>query len=168
MLGGLKVSINIKDKEEGKKIKQSIETNSTTSKIIKGRKISTKRIQDQIVIKNDKVENSYIKKLFTKVNITYIILFLCDIILVIYSARKNIVNYVMILDQDVFVSKTKYLLVGRNYINLFIIGFFYIYICLVNRFFLHRRNTKKFLISVFFLVVFFNIILFFLFTKRVY
>lgn len=111
---------------------------------------------------------SKVKNLMTKRNITFFILILLDIILVIYSARKNIVNYVTVYDQDIFVSKTRYLLVGRNYINLLITGFFYLYICLINRFFLLRRNTKKFLGWLFVILVIMNFVLFFLFTKRFY
>ena len=119
-------------------------------------------------VKNKKEKSKNFCHFFTKVNVTYSILFLLDIILVIYSARKNIVNYVTVLDEDVFVSKTRYLFFGRNYINLIITSFFYLYICLMNRFFLQRKNTKKFLVLLLVILVILNLILFFLFTKRVY
>ena len=38
---------------------------------------------------------------------------------------------------------------GRNYVNLVIIVFFYIYICLINKFFLQKKNTKRFLFGLF-------------------
>lgn len=126
-----------------------------------------KNSQDKVTQKNNEKLDK-ICRFFTKVNVTYFILFLLDIILVIYSARKNIVNYVTVSDQDIFVSKTRYLFLGRNYINLIIISFFYLYTCLMNRFFLQRKNTKKFLGLLFIILVVLNLTLFFLFTKRIY
>ena len=107
-------------------------------------------------------------KYLTKVNITYFIFLLVDIVLVIYLARQNIVNYAVLLDEEIFVSKTRYLLWGRNYINVIVIAFFYIYGCILNKFFLKRKNSKKFLIRLLAILLVLNILLFIIFTKRVY
>ena len=107
-------------------------------------------------------------KILTKVNITYFVLVVLDIVLVIYMARQNVVNYVVILDQEIFVSKTKYLLFGRNYINLIIMTFIYIYTCLIAKFFLKKKITRKFLGCLLVGIFIFNILLFFIFTRKVY
>ena len=109
-----------------------------------------------------------VKKYLTKVNITYFILAIVDIILVIYTARGNIVNYVVILDEEIFMSKTSYLLFGRNYVNLVIISFFYVYTLLVTKFYLKKEITKKFLGILFLIIFIINILLFYIFTKKVY
>lgn len=109
-----------------------------------------------------------LKKYLTKDNITYFALLLFDIVLVIYLARQNIVNYAVVMDEEIFVSKTKYLLWGRNYVNVIVIAFFYVYTCLVNKFFLKKKNTKKFLLWLFGVLVVVNVLLFVIFTKRVY
>ena len=113
-------------------------------------------------------DKNILKKYLNKVNVTYFLLFLFDVVLVIYLARKNIINYVEVLDEEILVGKMKYLFLGRNYINFVVILFFYIYICLINRFFLHRKNTVKFLLLSLVVLVILNILLFILFSKRVY
>lgn len=110
----------------------------------------------------------FFSKYLTKTNITYFVFFLIDIILVIYLARGNRVNYVLIFDEEIFVSKTKYLLWGRNYVNVIATSFFYIYGCLLNKFYLKRKNTKKFLISLLAILLIVNVLLFIIFTKRIY
>ena len=72
-----------------------------------------------------KNKSNFICNLLTKKNILYSILLLIDIILIIYMAKHNAVNYVKISGQSIFVSKTRYLLLGRNYITLVVIMFFY-------------------------------------------
>ena len=113
-------------------------------------------------------DKNILKKYLNKVNVTYFLLFLFDVVLVIYLARKNIINYVEVLEEEILVGKMKYLFLGRNYINVVVILFFYIYICLINRFFLHRKNTVKFLLLSLVVLVILNILLFILFSKRVY
>ena len=113
-------------------------------------------------------DKNILKKYLNKVNVTYFLLFLFDVVLVIYLARKNIINYVEVLDEEILVGKMKYLFLGRNYINVVVILFFYIYICLINRFFLHRKNTVKFLLLLLVVLVILNVLLFILFSKRVY
>lgn len=139
---------------------------------VKGKKVITK---NKSSLKNKKEETNLkynffkkIKKYLTRVNITYFVLAIIDIILVIYTARSNIVNYVVILDEEIFMSKTKYLLFGRNYVNLVIISFFYIYTLLVSKFYLKNKITLKFLGILFLIIFIINILLFYIFTKKVY
>ena len=113
-------------------------------------------------------DKNILKKYLNKVNVTYFLLFIFDVALVIYLARKNVINYVEVFDEEILVGKMKYLFLGRNYINVVVILFFYIYICLINRFFLHRKNTVKFLLLSLVVLVILNILLFILFSKRVY
>lgn len=115
----------------------------------------------------DKIDLFKVKYL-NKVNITYFVFLLVDIVLVIYLARQNIINYAVILNKEIFVSKTRYLLWGRNYVNVIVIAFFYIYGCLLNKFFLRRKLSKKFLIGLLAILLVLNILLFIIFTKRVY
>lgn len=120
--------------------------------------------------KNNNI-SKYIKKLkkyLTKTNITYITILLLDIILTIYLARQNMVNYAVVLDEEIFISKTRYLLLGRNYINLITTSFFYIYLCIINKFYLHNKNTKKFLLYSLLILTITNITLFTIFTKKIY
>ena len=120
--------------------------------------------------KNNNI-SKYIKKLkkyLTKTNITYITILLLDIILTKYLARQNMVNYAVVLDEEIFISKTRYLLLGRNYINLITTSFFYIYLCIINKFYLHNKNTKKILLYSLLILTITNITLFIIFTKKIY
>ena len=110
----------------------------------------------------------FLSKILTKENIANFLIILFDIILVIYCAFKNKVNYVNIFNQKFFVGETKYLLFGRNYINLIIIGFFFGYFLLMNKFFLKKKITKKFMILSFICLVVINLVLFYIFSKRIY
>lgn len=154
-------------------------TDESSDKFDEIKKVSTKRkvknnssIKGSLIRKNKIVnkfkEDNMFKSLTKKELISYISLFLVDVILVIFCAKQNIVHYVDYGDMNFFVSKTRYLLWGRNYVNLIIITFFYIYGCVMNRFFLQRRNTKKFLIWFLVSLLVVNVILFLIFTKRVY
>ena len=109
------------------------------------------------------------KRFFLNKNfIIYFLMGLCDIVLVIYCARYNKAHYVKLLDEDVFIGKTKNLIFGRNYINLIISIFFYIYSLLIYRFFLRKKFSKIFVIGSLFFIFIFNIILFVCFSVRVY
>ena len=133
------------------------------NKVIENNPKKTKR-------KNNNI-SKYIKKLkkyLTKTNITYITILLLDIILTIYLARQNMVNYAVVLDEEIFISRTRYLLLGRNYINLITTPFFYLYLCIINKFYLHNKNTKKFLLYSLLLLTIINITLFIIFTKKIY
>lgn len=109
-----------------------------------------------------------IKKYLTKQNITYFTILLFDIILTIYLAGQNMVNYAIVLDEEIFISKTRYLLWGRNYINLITTTFFYIYLLIINKFFLHNKNTKKFLLYSLLIITILNLSIFIIFTKKIY
>ena len=148
-------SIKNKVSKKSETLNKKSKPNKEITTIEKGRKL---KIFKKFVL----------RKYLTKINITYFFVFLVDIIMVVLMARRNVVNYVSIFDEEIFVSKTRYLLFGRNYINLVIIAFFYIYTCLINKFFLKLKNSKKFLISLFIILVLVNMLLFFLFTKKVY
>lgn len=165
MLSNLRRKIHSNLNEEKTKKKSNSVQKISKSKI-KGQKIQSVKTG----IKNQSNSGLVFKlrKNFTRKNVTYFVLFLVDIALVIYSARKNIVNYVVVSDQSIFVSKTRYLLFGRNYINLIITSFFYLYICLIHRFFLHEKNTRKFFVCLFFSLIILNCLLFVIFTKRIY
>lgn len=113
-------------------------------------------------------EKNFLFKSFHKTAIVYSLLFICDVFLVIYCAKRNKVHYVEILNKSVFIGKTRDMIFGRNYINLIITFFFFGYFLIMNRFFLHRKNTKIFVISSFFLFVVVNFLLFYLFTEKIY
>lgn len=154
-----KVHMKDTDLKQKKNRSQAKKKNNSSKKVVAKQKSNALNHNKKLDV---------IKKFATKANVAYFILFLLDIILVIYSARKNIVNYVTIGDQNIFVSKTRYLLLGRNYINLIITGFFYLYTCVINRFLLQKKITKNFLGWLLAVIVILNFLLFFLFTKRVY
>ena len=109
-----------------------------------------------------------VKQMLNKTNVTYFLIGICDIVLVLFCAFKNRVQYTVIFDKSFLVGKTSDMLFGKNYINLIITFFFYVYLLLMNRFFLKRRNTKKFLVGSFFAFIIVNFVLFYLCTKRVY
>ena len=121
---------------------------------------------------NTKKSQINIKKrnrvMINKTNVTYFLIGICDIFLVLFCAFKNKVQYTVIFDESFLVGKTRDMIFGKNYINLIITFFFYVYLLLMNRFFLKRRNTKKFLVGSFFAFIIANFVLFYLCTKRVY
>lgn len=143
-------------------MKKTIDNNSKTKNTQK-KKTSSKQ--------NNNNFSKYIlkiKKYLTKQNITYFTILLFDIILTIYLARHNMVNYAIVLDEEIFISKTRYLLWGRNYINLITTTFFYIYLLIINKFFLHNKNTKKFLLYSLLIITILNLSIFIIFTKKIY
>ncbi len=109
-----------------------------------------------------------IKKFFNKVTVSYILIFLLDIVLVIFCATKNKVNYTSILGDEFVIGKNSAMFLGRNYVNVFITLFFYLYILAINKVFLHVKNTRGKMIMFFLCLVILNLVLFFVFTKRVY
>lgn len=108
------------------------------------------------------------KKIINKTSITYLGLIIFDVLLTIYMARQNVINYVIIVDKKIMMSKLSYLLLGRNYVNIVLMIFFYGYTCLINKFFLKRKNSIKFLILLLITVVALNLLLFYLFSNKVY
>ena len=143
--------------KENKKYQEKKESEKQTKKKIHFQKIRGKKINKNIITSIDK------KKLF------YIVLVIIDIIITIYFARKNAANYVKINEEHtIFVGDTKNLIFGRNYISLITTIFFFIYTCLANRILFREKTTKKFIITTFIFYFILNIILFLLFTKRIY
>ena len=108
------------------------------------------------------------KKYFMKLHLCHFLLIVCDIILVIYCARQNKVHYVKLFDENIFVGNTRDLVLGRNYVNVIISCFFYIYMLLIEKFFLHRNVNKKTLICFFVGIWCINLILFCIFTQKIY
>ena len=107
------------------------------------------------------------KKYLTKENIIYAIILLVDIFLVIYTARKNIVNYVTIENKRKYIGKKYILFFGRNYITLLITFIIYAYYIILNKIKLKKKHTKKHLIITLIGLFIFNCLLFYLFTKKV-
>lgn len=95
-------------------------------------------------------------------------LFLFDVFLIIYVARGNIANYAVVNGEEVFVGKTKNLLLGRNYITIVVSLFIYLYGLVINKFVMKKKISIKKLILIFGLILLFNMIMFYLFTKKVY
>lgn len=128
-------------------------------------KLKGKKIRKDVV--SDKRKN-IIKEKLTKKNIIYMFILLIDVILVIYMASRNCVNYVNVMGEEFFISKNRYLLVGRNYINLIIIAFFYFYTLAIKKFLFKEKITKKYLLWLLVFLIVLNMGLFFIFTKRIY
>lgn len=146
---------------------------NTVSNKEKNKSKKTSRKNQTTQVKKKKIDNNSkkkinIKKYLTKVNITYFVFLLVDIVLIIYLARQNVINYAVVLEKEIFVSKTRYLLWGRNYINIIAIAFFYIYGCFLNKFFLKRKLSKNFLVWLLAILLILNVLLFIIFTKKVY
>ncbi len=106
----------------------------------------------------------------TKEYIIYLILGLLDIVIIIYSARHNYAHYVSIAgSKNVYIGDTfRNLIFGKNYITLVITAFFFSYICLLNKFMFHKKNTKKFVLILLISLILVNCILFYTFTNKIY
>ena len=99
----------------------------------------------------------------------YVILVLIDITLIIYSAKRNYINYVTLKGLgNISFGTTKDLLFGKNYITLIITFFFFTYILLCNKLLFDKKNTKIRTILTLIGLLILNIILFYIFTKRIY
>ena len=103
-----------------------------------------------------------------KDKIVYSLIYLIDIILVIYCAMQNKVHYVRLMSKDIFVGRTKDLFFGRNYVNLVIICFCYFYLVIMNKDFLKKKNSRMFMIISLIILLVINFSLFYIFTKRIY
>ncbi len=128
-----------------------------------------KEVTKKPKIKKGKKETT--TKEISKKNIIifYSIILILDITFIIYFAKHNIVNYVSLPGNEIIlVNKNKDLLFGRNYISLILSAFFYIYTLLCNKFLLNIKNTKKIAISMFLFYLILNILLFYLFTQKIY
>lgn len=150
-----------------------------SEKVTKKKNVDRDKTKKKKIIKKDSQVKADKKKknegvavskrsLINKKNIMYLVIVIIDILLIIYSSRKNVVNYVDVYGKNIIVGGSQRLFFGKNYITIIVTLFFYGYICLVNRFMFKEKNSKRFLIGwlLFFILV--NFLLFFLFTKRVY
>lgn len=143
---------------------------------IKKQKEKVNKIKGQRINKNSKIENKknfslieIIKNKISKKNIFYLVLLILDIVIIIYSARHNYANYVSVGGSTpTFIGDTKDLFFGKNYITLITTIFFFVYTCLTNKFLFQRKNTKKFVFTVLISLLILNLLLFFIFTKRIY
>ena len=111
-----------------------------------------------------------IKKIIknNKNKLVLLILGLLDIILIILCARDNVANYVMLNGEDIFVGETKNLLLGRNYITLIITVFIYVYGFFINKILLKNKIKLKYWVFLFVIILVINMLLFYLFTSKVY
>ena len=165
--------IKIKNIKKEPKLSKDTKVNKTVSEKKEQIKTIKKKSQSQkIRIKNDKETKTTSSTILTKLNnkkLFFIAVIIIDIIITIYFARKNIANYIKIDGSEAkFVGETKNIVFGRNYITLITTSFFFIYTCLSNKILFHEKITKKFVITTFFFYLILNIILFIIFTKRVY
>lgn len=150
-------------------------------------KSSTKGVEKKVNKKNNsvkvgnaekKVSKKSVKKIGTrdkvkefiknKKNIINFVLILFDLGLIIYVARDNIANYVNISGKDIFVGDTKNLFLGRNYITLVITLFMYIYWLVIDKFLFKTKTSIKRYLVVLCILLLFNVMMFYLFTNRVY
>ena len=98
-----------------------------------------------------------------------IILTLIDISIIIYSAKHNYVNYVSLPGKGkILIGTTKNIVFGRNYITLIVTCFICIYTFICNKYLFNIKNTKKrvLLTILFYLII--NLVLFYLFTNKIY
>ena len=103
-----------------------------------------------------------------KLNLIYLILLILDIGLIIWCAKDNYANYANVDGKSYFIGKTRHLLFGRNYVGLIITGFIYFYSILINKFIMKKKSTIKMLIVVLLGLLVFNMLLFYIFTNKIY
>lgn len=130
-----------------------------------------KAVEKKEKIKSKKNKNilSTIKEKITKQNLFYLLIAFIDIIFIIYAARHNHANYVKSKTEgSFFIGDSKDLLFGKNYITLIFTSFVYIYVLLARKIFFHINQSKKSMLKIFIILFLVNIILFFIFTKRIY
>lgn len=156
-------------KRSKQKEKDTFQISSNDENKIKiHKKIPQYKQQKGNTIQSEKKRKFSFKKLCTKYCLAYFIIFLLDIILIIYFARRNVVHLVKMAGSKIFVGQTRNLLFGRNYITVIVTLFFYIYLCAVRFVMERKKSMKKFMLLSFFLLLFVNLILFYIFTKRIY
>ena len=133
-----------------------------------GKKIEKKRYARRKIHFDLFRKQDFVHRVFTKANIIYFWIGLFDVICVVGCARYNKAQYFKLLGNDYFVGTTKYLVFGRNYVNVIITLFFYIYFLLIRKFILKRKNEKMIVIGVFLILFVINIILFSCFSAKIY
>lgn len=144
------------------------EKNVKKSKMVNKTKKSKTNICNKKKSFREKIDE--IKNFIIKYRKILICLFwgLLDVCLIIYVAKSNSVNYVDINGNNVLVGDEKNLLFGRNYITLVVSLFTFIYFIIIDKFMLKIKEDKKYLLWLFIGILLVNMILFFIFTNRVY
>ncbi len=118
--------------------------------------------------KTNKKQKLNLKKYITKKNIIYLIIAISDIFLIIYSARRNMINYVKIENKKMYLGAKTNLIFGRNYISLVTTLVVYIYTLLINKVYFKKKiNIKNYIIFLILLLLS-NCLIFYIFTNRVY
>ncbi len=118
--------------------------------------------------KTNKKQKLNLKKYITKQNIIYLIIAISDIFLIIYSARRNMINYVKIENKKMYLGAKTNLIFGRNYISLVTTLAVYIYTLLINKVYFKKKiNIKNYIIFLILLLLS-NCLIFYIFTNRVY
>lgn len=118
--------------------------------------------------KKNKKEKLNLKKYITKQNIIYLIIAISDIFLIIYSARKNMINYVKIENKKMYLGAKTNLIFGRNYISLVTTLVVYTYTLLINKVYFKKKTNIKNYIIFLILLLLLNCLIFYIFTNRVY
>lgn len=118
--------------------------------------------------KTNKKQKLNLKKYITKQNVIYLIIAISDIFLIIYSARRNMINYVKIENKKMYLGAETNLIFGRNYISLVTTLVVYIYTLLINKVYFKKKiNIKNYIIFLILLLLS-NCLIFYIFTNRVY
>lgn len=118
--------------------------------------------------KTNKKQKLNLKKYITKQNIIYLIIVISDIFLIIYSARRNMINYVKIENKKMYLGAKTNLIFGRNYISLVTTLVVYIYTLLINKVYFKKKINIKSYIIFLILLLLSNCLIFYIFTNRVY
>lgn len=118
--------------------------------------------------KTNKKQKLNLKKYITKQNIIYLIIVISDIFLIIYSARRNMINYVKIENKKMYLGAKTNLIFGRNYISLVTTLVVYIYTLLINKVYFKKKTNIKNYIIFLILLLLSNCLIFYIFTNRVY
>ena len=119
-------------------------------------------------MKKKKKDKKKTNKIINKQNIIYSLIVLIDILIIIYVARHNYINYVTIENKSFYLGNKRNLFLGRNYITLFTTVIVYLYFLLINKYYFHKRINIKYLILILLGLLLINCLIFYLFTIKVY
>ena len=134
--------------------------------IKKGNVVSKNNNKNKLMKKRkEKLKENIIKN---KNILVLIVLLIIDIVLIIYVAKENVSHYVNVNGKDIFIGKTKNLLLGRNYITVVVSVFIYLYGLLINKVMLGNKINIKKLVLIFIGILILNMIVFCIFTNRIY
>jgi len=157
------------EEKNDKKAKKN-EIKKTKNNKLNNRKVANEEQKKEKTLSksNPQKNTSKLKKIFTKKNIIYLTILIFDLIIIIYAARHNIINYVNVKGKEKYMGDTKNLYFGRNYITLLTTIVVYIYIIILKKFYYHEKLTKKILSLLLILLLLINCLVFYLFTIKVY